>query len=217
MTTYFNPGCALRLYKPHLADRTLALLNERLGPVLPHDICCRHDPALPAGSLIVNVCPGCDRRFGSLYEGVSTISLWEVLDGLNGVSLPDYRGIKMSLHDACPVRERPQVHRAVRSLLQKMRITVVEPERSGAHSVCCGDDFYQKLPLDEVERRMKLRAESMPCQDVCVYCVSCVKSMTVGGRTPHHLIDLIYGEDTEPQIYDTIRWHEQLDAYIQTH
>jgi Fe-S oxidoreductase len=148
---------------------------------------------------------------------VSTISLWEVLDGLNGFPLPDYRGMRMSLHDACPVRERPQVHRAVRSLLQKMRITVVEPERSGEHSVCCGDDVYQKLPLNEVERRMKLRAESMPCQDVCVYCVSCVKSMAVGGRTPHHLIDLIYGEATEPQIYDTVRWHEQLDAYIEMH
>lgn len=217
MTTYFNPGCALRLYKPHLADRTLALLNERLGSVLSHEICCHHDPALPAGSRIINVCPGCDRRFRSLYEGVSTISLWEALDGLDGLTLPDYRGLRLSLHDACPVRERPSVHSAVRSLLKKMNIEAVEPSRSGARSVCCGDDFYGKLPLDEVRRLMKRRADSMPCQDVCVYCVSCVKSMAVGGRSPRHLLDLFYGEATDPGDPDTARWHEALETYISAH
>jgi Fe-S oxidoreductase len=217
MAAYFNPGCALRLYKPRLADRTLALLNEHLGPVLPHETCCRHDPALPAGSLIINTCPGCDRRFRNLYEGVSTVSLWEVLDGLQGFPLPDYRGATMSVHDACPVRERPGVHRAVRSLLQKMNIQIVEAANVGARSVCCGDDFYGKLPLHEVHRRMRLRAESMPCRDVCVTCVSCVKSMAIGGRMPRHLIDLIYGESTEPQETDTAHWHALVDAYIEAH
>jgi hypothetical protein len=217
MATFFNPGCALRLYKPRLAERTMALLNERLGPVLPHETCCRHDPALPAGSLIINTCPGCDRRFRSLYEGVSTVSLWEVLDGLDGLSLPDYDGLKLSIHDACPVRERPAVHGAVRSLLNKMSIEAVEPAESGARSACCGDDFYGKLPLEEVHRLMKRRADSMPCRDVLVYCVSCVKSMAVGGRSPRHLIDLIFGEPTDPGDCDTQRWHEQLDEYISAH
>ena len=214
---YFNPGCALRLYKSHLADRTLALLNERLGPVLPHEICCRHDPLLPAGSVIVNVCPGCDRRFRSLYGGVSTVSLWEVLDGLAGLALPDYRGLRLSPHDACPVRERPDVHRAVRSLLQKMNIEIVEPARRGARSACCGDDFHGKLPPGEVRLLMKRRAEEMPCRDVCVYCVSCVKAMAIGGRTPHHLLDLIFGEPTDPGEPGTGRWHEQLEEYISAH
>jgi hypothetical protein len=98
-----------------------------------------------------------------------------------------------------------------------MHIEAVEPARSGALSVCCGDDFYGKLPLEDVKRLMQRRADSMPCQDVLVYCVSCVKSMAVGGRSPRHLIDLIYGEPTDPGDTDTRRWHDALDEYIEAH
>jgi Fe-S oxidoreductase len=215
--TYFNPGCALSIYKPEIGDKVLAFLNENYGEVAAHQVCCHHDPRLDAGSLMINVCPGCDRRFRSLYEGISTVSLWEVLDGLDAFPFPHYSGLTLSVHDACPVRQRPQVHQAVRTLLKKMRIDVVETEFRGAHSICCGDDFYPSLPVEMVHQRMKERADSMPCQEVCVYCVSCIKSMYIGGKTPRHLMDLLMGESTEPQIYDTAKWHEQLQGYRDAH
>ncbi len=212
--TYFNPGCALSIYKPEIENRILKFLNQNYGEVALHKICCRHEPGLEAESLIINVCAGCDRRFRSLYNGISTISLWEVLDGLDAFLYPDYEGFKMSVHDPCPVRERPQIHQGVRNLLKKMNIDVVETKLNGIHSKCCGDDFYLKLPMEKLHQKMKERADAMPCQDVCVYCVSCVKSMYIGGKTPRHLIDLLMGESTEPQIYDTVKWHQQLQEYI---
>lgn len=145
---YFNPGCALSIYKPEMENRILVFLNENYGEVELHKICCRHDPQLEADSLIINVCAGCDRRFQSLYEGITTISLWEILDGLNTFQFPDYKGLKMSVHDACPVRNKPQVHQAVRSLLGKMNIDVLETEFNGTRSICCGDDLYPKLPIE---------------------------------------------------------------------
>ena len=45
-------------------------------------LCCHHDPCLPAGSVIINNCAGCDRRFRKLYEGISTITYREMLDSL---------------------------------------------------------------------------------------------------------------------------------------
>ncbi|QDR79493.1 hypothetical protein [Sporomusa termitida] len=114
--TYFNPGCALSIYKPEIENKIVKFLNENYGVTALHKICCRHEPQLEAGSLIINVCAGCDRRFRSLYDGISTISLWEVLDGLDAFQYPDYQGLKVSVHDACPVREKPQVHQAVRNL-----------------------------------------------------------------------------------------------------
>lgn len=214
---YFNPGCALSIYKPEIENRLLKFLNEAYGEVTLHKICCRHDPQLEVGSLIINVCAGCDRRFRSLYEGISTISLWEVFDGLDSFQYPDYKDLKLSVHDACPVREKPQVHKAVRNLLKKMNIDVVETKFFGTNSICCGDDFYPKLPIEKVQQKMKERADSMPCNEVCVYCVSCIKSMYIGGKTPRHLIDLLMGETTEPQIYDTVHWHQQLQDYIDKH
>ncbi|MHB9941903.1 hypothetical protein CF065_09790 [Clostridium sporogenes] len=215
--TYFNPGCALSIYKPEIENKILKFLNENYGEVTLHKICCHHNPQLESGSLIINVCAGCDRRFRSLYEGISTISLWEVIDGLDAFQYPDYKGLKLSVHDACPVREKPQVHKAVRNLLKKMNIDVVETKFSGTNSICCGDDFYPKLPIEKVHQKMKERADSMPCNEVCVYCVSCIKSMYIGGKTPRHLIDLLIGQTTESQIWDTVKWHEQLQDYIDKH
>ena len=90
---WFNPGCALSVYKPHAEEEILKLLNRYFGPVKPHNICCHHDPQLPRGATIINNCAGCDRRFRSLYEGIQTISLWEVLDQLPDLPLPWYDGL----------------------------------------------------------------------------------------------------------------------------
>lgn len=216
--TYFNPGCALSIYKPDMEQRILKYLHDNYdGNVELHNICCRHDPNVEEGARIINVCAGCDRRFRSLYDGVSTISFWEVLDQMDTFPYPDYHGAKMSVHDACPVREKPQVHFAIRSLLRKMNIEVIETKHHGTGSICCGDDFYPALPLEQVHERMRSRADSMPCEDVVVYCVSCIKSMFIGGKTPRHMVDLLFGEPTTPEVYDTLAWHKQLQSYIDAH
>jgi len=218
--TYFNPGCALSIYKPEFENIILEFLNVNYGKgeIKLHKICCHYDPNLEADSLIINVCAGCDRRFRSLYEGISTISVWEVIDGLgDAFKYPSYSGLEVSVHDACPIREKPQVHKAVRSLLKKMDIDVIETKFHGTGSICCGDDFYPKLPVEEVHRKMRERAESMPREDVCVYCVSCVKSMYIGGKKPRYLMDLLMNETTDPQVYNTVKWHELLKNYQEKH
>lgn len=214
---YFNPGCALSIYKPEMVHIFLNYLKKSYGDVQLHEICCHYNPRLEKGSLIINVCAGCDRRFRSLYEGITTISIWEIIDSLPDFPFPDYKGLKLSVHDACPVREKPRVHKAVRNLLNKMNIQVVEAELHGTRSVCCGDDFYPKLPMEQIHQHMKKRAESMPCDEVCVYCISCIKSMHIGGKHPRYLPDLLLNESTEPQVYDTTSWHEQLQTYIDSH
>lgn len=214
---YFNPGCALSVYKQEAQDRILNILNEHFGSVKMHNICCHHDPKLPAGATIINNCAGCDRRFRSLYDGIETISLWEVLDTIKGLPLPDYSGMTVSVHDSCSYRPKPQVHRAVRSLLKKMNIEIVESEFSGNSSICCGDNFYPKLPIEKVNELQKKRAAQMPCQDVVVYCVSCIKSMAIGGKTPRHMVDLVLGEETQIQETRLDVYHKSVQDYIDVH
>ena len=78
MRLMFAPGCGLMLYKPELAARLLAILNDKLGGVEELSICCRNHPALDDGTKVINICPGCDRRYRENYENASTVSLWEV-------------------------------------------------------------------------------------------------------------------------------------------
>jgi Fe-S oxidoreductase len=214
---YFNPGCALNLYKKDVADAMLNMLKEHFENIKLHSICCRHDPKLPTGSTIINNCAGCDRRFRSLYEGINTISFWEVIDSIAGLKLPDYSGTKMSVHDSCGYRHKPQVHNAIRSLLRKMKIEVVEAEFHGTESICCGDNFYGYVPNEDVQERIKSRAEQFPCKDVVVYCIGCERAMGEAGKTPHYLPDLLFGKESE-QKYDLLdEYHHKLETYIKAH
>ena len=214
---YFNPGCALMLYKEDLALKVFAFLKSQDSSIQWHSICCHHNPQVENDSLIINICAGCDRRFSKLYEGVTTISLWEYLASNDNFVFPDHSGLVLSIHDACPIRHKSRVHKAIRILLKKMNIEVRETEQSQGKSVCCGDSLYPKVDLAKIKEHMINRAQAMPCDDVCVYCVSCIKSMYIGGKTPRYLVDLLFNEETSVGEYDTVKWHEQVQSYIDEH
>ena len=213
----FAPGCALMLYKPELAEKLHHILSENIGQMDILLTCCKHDPQLTTETKIINVCPGCDKRFGKDYNNVSTISLWEILAENNFFTFPDYHGKPMSIIDACPTRDQEGVHVAIRTLLNKMNITLVEPKNTMTKSTCCGDSFYGIIPTDKLKAQMKKRTSEMPLDDVVVYCISCIKSVFIGGKKPHHLVDLLFNEETLPQTYEPDDWHKQLDDYIEVH
>lgn len=217
MSRVFAPGCALMLYKPESAARMLEFLARESGVTAGHLTCCRHEPKLPAGTQVVNVCAGCDRRYRTLYEGVTTVSLWEVLAWSDTFPFPDYHGQTMTVLDACPTRDQDRVHEAVRTLLERMNVRVVEPARTRTQGACCGDSFYGVLPVDQVKDQMRKRAGEMPAEDVVVYCVSCCKAMHIGGRRPRYLVDLLLGEETTPGTFEPDEWHAQLSRFIEEH
>jgi Fe-S oxidoreductase len=217
MKRVFAPGCALMIYKEQLGKKMLEFLNQEPGGIKEHLTCCRHEPRLPDGTEVVNVCAGCDRRYRELYVGITTISLWEVLAGSGTFPFPDYQGKEMAVLDACPTRDQDRVHDAIRVLLRKMNIYIVEPEKTRKKGTCCGDSFYGALPIQKVKEQMKKRAAEMPVDDVVVYCVSCCKSMHIGGRKPRYMVDLLLGEETHPGIFEPDAWHGDLDRFIEAH
>lgn len=213
----FAPGCALMLYKPVLAEKLHLVLKKHFGDVEMHSVCCHKDPCFKEPTEIINICPGCDKRFRNDYKNCSTISLWEVLSGVDLISYPDYDGKSMSILDACPTREQDTIHTAIRKVIQRMNIKLVEPEKTRAKSVCCGDSFYGQISTEKVIEQMRKRASDMPADDVVVYCVSCIKSMYNGNKTPRYLIDLLFGEETLPQTIDPDEWHRELEVYMENH
>jgi Fe-S oxidoreductase len=213
----FAPGCALILYKPELATKIHELLNDNLGEMDMLMTCCQHDPLLPSNSKVINVCPGCDKRFGNDYKDITTISLWEIITAGKFFTFPDYHGRSMTIIDACPTRDQERVHNAIRTLLIKMNIELVEPKNTRKESTCCGDGSYGEIPTDQVKELMIKRASEMPLDDVVVYCVSCIKSVYNGGKKPQYLIDLLFAEETVPGTYDPDKWHKELADYIDKH
>lgn len=217
MKQIYAPGCALMIYKPELAEKVNDFLNIELGNMSKHLTCCRHEPKLENGTQIINICAGCDRRYRELYEGITTVSLWEILADSVEFPFPDYQGVEMAIHDACPTRTQDRVHHAVRTLLERMNIKVVEPKATRASANCCGDSFYGVLPMEQVKEQMRKRSNEMPCEDVVVYCVSCIKGMFIGGKQPRYLVDLLFGEETVIGTYEPEQWHGELQEFIDKH
>jgi len=217
MRQVYAPGCALLLYKPELSKKVLEFLNKEIGDIPKHLICCRHEPKLESGTEVINTCAGCDRRYRQLYDGISTISLWEILAVSETFPFPNYKGIEMSIHDACPTRTEERVHTAIRKLLNRMNIKIVEPKNTGTKAICCGDSFYGTLPTTQVKEMMKKRSDEMPCENVVVYCVSCIKAMYIGGKKPRYMVDLLFGEETGIGTFEPKAWHDELGKFIEKH
>ena len=213
----FAPGCALMLYKPELAYKIHHLLNKNLGDVDILMTCCQHEPNLPDNSKVINVCPRCDKRFGKDYKGVSTISLWEILNENSFLDYPDYHESSMSIIDACPTRDEDRIHNSIRDLLLKMNIRLVEPKNTRKESTCCGDFNYGSMPTDKVREIMRDKALEMPVNDIVVHCVSCIVAVYNGGKNPWYLADLLFNQNTIPKTYDLDEWHEGLTHYIENH
>jgi hypothetical protein len=213
----FAPGCALVLYKNRLAERLQKYLCGKYGQLDLLLTCCRHTPTAAVGKCVINVCPGCDRRYRQNYEQPSTISLWELLAESSDFVFPNYGGRPMTILDACPTRDQSRIHDAVRRLAERMNIAVVEPERTRQQGTCCGDTFYGALPVEEVLEQMKAKAASMPVDEVIVYCVSCSKAMFNGGKKPRYLVDLLFAEETVPGACDPDAWHGEVDEFIAAH
>lgn len=213
----FAPGCALMLYKPELAEKLHLILNNNLGELELLMTCCKHDPQLKEKTEIINICPGCDKRFRNDYTNSSTISLWEVIAQSDFFDLPNYQGKQMTIIDACPTRDQDRVHNAIRTVLKKMNIEVVEPQNTRTKSTCCGDSFYGVIPVEKVKEQMVKRTSEMPLDDVVVYCVSCIKSVYIGGKKPKYLVDLLFADETLPKTYEPDEWHKEIDGYIEKH
>ena len=64
---------------------------------------------------------------------------------------------------------------------------------------------------------MKKRAAEMPAEEVVVYCVSCCKSMHIGGKRPRYLVDLLFGEETIIGVFEPEQWHKEIDEFISEH
>jgi Fe-S oxidoreductase len=213
----FAPGCALMIYRPDLAGKIHKYLNEKFGKMELLLTCCQHNPKLPENSKVINVCPGCDKRFSKDYKGVSTVSLWEVINENNFFVYPDYGGRKMSIIDACPTREVSIVQNSIRDLLIKMNISLVEPQNTRKESTCCGDFYYGSMPTVKVKELMIAKALEMPADDIVVHCVSCVMAVCNGGKHPRYLADLLFNEDSLPLSIDLDIWHEDLTRFIGSH
>lgn len=194
MKKLFVPGCALKSYKPELIAKMTGFLQTRNIIDGVYNVCCKAGQPIKEDVLIIDCCPGCSHQF-SACSNVKVVSLWKVLLNTD-FPFPDYHGKEMTIHDACHARGRnsSEMQESVRKLCSKMNLSLIEPSLTKDETPCCGGC------AKSIETKKKMafnRCESLPLDDVVLYCTGCVRSFSVTKATPHHLLDLIYNEPTE--------------------
>lgn len=217
MKYLYAPGCALMAYKPQLADRLKEVVTTLYGPMDTLLSCCFTQPKLEPGTQIITPCATCAEKYAKQYSDCDALFILTDIANSTDFPFPDYGGINMSIQDTCSARSHPEYLDTIRRLLKRMNINLVEPAKTGKRAKCCGQVFYGKLDNCKVEAQMKIRADEMPCEDVVVYCASCIMSMTVGGKRPRYILDLLFGEPTNMADAGVDSWNSRLRQFRETH
>ncbi len=191
MGKIFAPGCGLKSKKKEAVQQITKYLVDNENCSEKKIQCCRSTQDLTSIKEIITACPGCHRMYKKKYENANINSLWETLDKTDKFILPKYDGMTVALNDSCVTRKDETMQSAIRSLLTKMHITVLEPELNKENAKCCGLRYKGKMTEEQLKEKISERASELPHNDVVVYCTGCLSTIATAGKNTIHLLDLV--------------------------
>ncbi len=213
----FFPGCQLAGASPD----TVGLVYDHLRGKLPGGVgirlgCCgvpgrwagRED--LFAASMtrfradwerlgrprVVAACATCLKTLVEAAPDIPAVSLWRVLaeeTGLpEGAARADVEKRTLAVHDPCTSRHDPQSQAAVRDLLSRLGVTVLEPPLTGRLTECCGYGGLMWNADPDMAKTVAGRRAGVAPGDYVVSCAMCRDMLWRAGNRAVHLLDMIF-------------------------
>ena len=168
-----------------------------------------------AGDEVYSLCHNCNNIIEEMHPDLKVHSLWELLDRDDAFPMPDYRGMTATVQDCWRSRDRREEQDAVRSLLRKMNIDIVETERSHADTEFCGASLYRPQPPrnpklaprhyvdgakgkfiphtpEEQKRIMEDYCSRFRTDRVVCYCHYCLEGLRMGNMDAEHIAGLLF-------------------------
>ena len=137
MATLFYPGCQIKKDYPEASKK----LAEYIQSKRPVEVvgCCRvdHGKSTQEDTALV-VCNNCANIIAESGDPGSIEFVWEIIDNDPDFPFPDYHGEKMTIQDCWLAVEKRHVQDAIRSLMRKMNIQVVELPENHEKTTFCG-------------------------------------------------------------------------------
>lgn len=216
MSVYYFPSCKFTAYSPDTSQKISDYLSKRFGMEIQG--CCRPFHAnMTAEDTAVCVCNTC-AAICAEDSPARVLSLWEVLQDDEGFPFPDLHHEAMTLQDCWRCYDRREEQEAVRKILQRMHVDVVELEENYEKTRFCGTsthiplvkangDFAPRrfihdakgmfIPKTEEEQKklMQEHCKKIRTDKVICYCVPCTRGIQLGGKQGIHLLDLLFGKN----------------------
>lgn len=209
MAEIFFPSCNFTKASPEAAKKLL----DCLRPLMPAAGCCRTDKGeYPQGDRALYFCQACREVLEKRFPQLEPENLFVWLDREGGVVLPNYRGLAVSIQDCWRDRAHPEIHQAVRSLLQKMGVEAREIAENRGQAAYCGnlhfapqrpeaaallaarpDTPLDRFPQEEQKAIFAEQLEKHGGLPVLCYCNRCKLGMETAGGKAVHLMELVMG------------------------
>jgi len=171
-----------------------------------------HFLGMEEGDTIISACHNCTNILMETRPEIRTMSLYEYILADEDFVYPDYGGEQMTLQDCWRAADHADEKKAVRELLKRMNISVVEMENKEDF---CGISLYRPQPARnpkmapghygpektegkfgsytaEQQREFMIRhAAQIHTDKVVCYCHYCLEGLQMSGKEAVHLIDLL--------------------------
>ncbi|MDO4183520.1 MAG: hypothetical protein Q4E12_07970 [Coriobacteriia bacterium] len=215
MTITYYPGCKVKAAYP---KESAALEDYILGR---GDIrvtgCCRKNwEGFGPDDTAVVVCNNCHEILGE-SSGQRIVNVYQILNEDPHFNFPDYGGEQMALQDCWIATGNHQAQYAVRSLLKKMNIQVIELANNRDDCRFCGTNIItpasasnvdlaprrwvdkkaaelQLIPAEEWDAYFHEQCKDIPTEKVACYCKFCGDGLSCGGKKPVHILQLLFPE-----------------------
>lgn len=213
MPYYFFPSCNATAQYREASIKARAYVKAQFG-IDPIGCCRPNHNKLTAEDTALVVCNNC----AAIIEENTDVKLeflWQVIDRDPDFPFPDYHGEEMTVQDCWVVFEKRYVQDAVRSLLRKMNIRIVELDENYEKTKFCGakllapciesnaalvhkryvEQFpHMFTPMEPEEQVEYLRrhCERIKTEKVACYCRSCTNGINMGGKRGLHLLELLF-------------------------
>ncbi|HQI02611.1 MAG TPA: VTT domain-containing protein [Deltaproteobacteria bacterium] len=206
----FFPGCSLSGTRPETVKKVFDALKEndpKIGIVL--DCCMKPSHNLGREQIlkamfdemraflvehgvieVLVACPNCFAMFSSMSGGLSVKTVYEEL-AEQGIPAGTVQGT-VTVHDPCVIRDAGNMQQAVRDLIRKKGLAIMEMPHSGRTTLCCGQGGGVNLLDPEMaESWGTLRKKEAEGKRIVTYCAGCTQALNA--HTPSsHLLDLLF-------------------------
>lgn len=174
-----------------------------------------HFEKFPAGSTMISLCHNCATIFEERHAEILRKSLWEFILEDKNFSYPNFHGEKITVQDCWRSKENISEQNAVREIMRRMNIEVVELEKNHEQTDFCGYSLYQPQPprnaklapkrfvenakgffqehtQEEKIQLMKNYCSQIKTEKIFAYCHYCVRGLKLGGAKTFHLAEVLF-------------------------
>jgi len=214
---YYFPSCKFTNLRPQVSEKIKQFMEERGVRVAG---CCRpgHKALGGWGTEAITVCETCSIIICENRPGVKNLSLYEFIDSLPDFPFPDYKGELITLQDCYRAKAKESEKAAVRSVLGKMNMEIVE--LSGTEEELNFDGSFLSAPMrpdnftlaplrfaeikkdmqpkppEEIKAWLREYCRRFTTERVACYCNSCLTGLEQGlpeGKRAVHVAELLFG------------------------